>query len=279
MTRYYASCKPFTWLRKKLKITKPHALPLGGWEKWEAELKTQRPVAYWLTETLPDWLEKPAEWFLDPVSDAKYYVRNRWITQTHVLKTGLKPGQYHELSERMLHGLFTELVEFVEVEKAHMQVIWGNKADRTQYGLPWWRRIHWFRWSQWRSAEAGLDYLKWESELINEASCYTDPDDPAIGQPTSQALDAQETLELYHWWKQVRPLRPDPMEVGGWSSYCEQMQERYGSFYVSAEDRTSEEQEQSHRALAETTAVEQSHSQEDQDMMIRLIKIRESLWT
>ena len=49
-----------------------------------------------LTETLPDWLEKPAEWVVDPLNDLRYYVKNRYFTQTHYLRTDLKPGDYHE---------------------------------------------------------------------------------------------------------------------------------------------------------------------------------------
>ena len=54
MSRYYSSSKPFEWMRKKLGIEKPVALPFGEWKRWDADLKRQRPIAFWLTETLPD---------------------------------------------------------------------------------------------------------------------------------------------------------------------------------------------------------------------------------
>jgi len=45
------------------------------------------------------------------------------------------------------------------------------------------------------------------------------------------------------------------------------------------EDRTEAEQEQSRQALDATQAVEDKYTQEDEEMMIRLIRIRQSLWT
>ena len=279
MNRYYSESKPFAWLRKKLQVQKPYALPLGEWDSWHANFKTTRPLAYWLTETLPDWLEKPAEWVLDPVSDLKYYIRNRWVSESHKMPTGLAPGQHHEVDQRMLHGLFTTLVDFVEVEKAHMQVIWGNALERKKYNLPWWRRIHWFRWKAWRNPQAGLDYLAWETTLVNNADWFSDPNDPLIGKPTSQAEAAKEVLALYHWWKSIRPQRPDHMDASGWSAYCDRVREKHGSIFGDYGKQTEAEQEECKVALQKSTELEQQYEDEDTEMMIRLIRVRGSLWT
>lgn len=279
MNRYYSESKPFDWLRKKLQVQKPYALPLGEWERWSDHFKTTRPLAYWLTETLPDWLEKPAEWVLDPVSDLKYYILNRWVSESHKMPTGLTPGQYHEVDQRMLHGLFTTLVDFVEVEKAHMQVICGNALERKKYNLPWWRRIHWFRWKAWRNPQAGLDYLTWETTLVNNAEWFSDPNDPSIGKPTPQAEAAKEVLELYHWWKSVRPQRPDYMDTSGWTAYCERVREKHGGIMIDSGKQTEAEQEECKVALQKSTELEQQYEDEDTEMMIRLIRVRGSLWT
>jgi len=276
-TRYYSSSAPFRWLRKNLKFDKPYALPMGEWSNWESDARASRPVAYWLTETLPEWLEKPGEWLVDPVSDAKYYLRNRFITQTHKLKTGLKTGAWHELETRILHGLFTELVNFVEIEKAHTQVIWGNSEVGKKYHLPWWRRVHWFRWDTWRCAEAGLDYLHWEISLVKDVEWFNSADHPDIGKPTDQALAAQEVLDMYTWWKQIRPARPDEHDASGWTAYCDQLRERYGNMF--ADEKTDAEREQSKLAMARLSRLEAEYDQEDTDMLIRLIRIRKSLWT
>ena len=57
-SRNYADSLIFNWLRKSVfQIEKPYALPWGGWEKWNQETKSNRPFAYWITETLQDLLE------------------------------------------------------------------------------------------------------------------------------------------------------------------------------------------------------------------------------
>jgi hypothetical protein len=277
MSRYYSSSKPFEWMRKKLGIEKPVALPFGEWKRWDADLKRQRPIAFWLTETLPDWLEKPAEWVVDPLNDLRYYVKNRYFTQTHYLRTDLKPGDYHECDTRLLHGIFTTLVDFVEIDKAHMQVVWGEAQDRKKYHYPWWRRSHWLRWGQWRSAAAGLAYLHWEAGLVNEAVWYDNPKDPAIGQPTPQALAAREIMNLYEWWIIQRPARPDPHDAGGWTAVCDEVREKYGELFVDVTDPDLKARQD--QALKLTHDLEQQYEDEDTDMLIRLMKIRRSLWT
>ena len=277
MNRYYSSSQLFVWLRKKLQIQKPQALPWGEWEQWDRELQSRRPLAFWLTETLPDWLEKPAEWLVDPVSNLKYHLRNRFVTKTHYLRTGLQPGQWHEFDTRLVHGLFTELVNFVEIEKAHMQVIWGKREDWKKYRAPWWRRTHWLRWGEWRCPQAGLDYLNWEAALTTEADWYDDPLHPDIGQPTPQALNAREILALYDWWVRQRPQRPDVHDASGWSAICDEIRAKYQNIFAEVTDEDLRARQ--NLALTRSHELEQQYEDQDTDMLIRLIKIRGSLWT
>jgi hypothetical protein len=269
MSRHYSSSGLFNWLRKKFKIVKPAALSWEDWDKWEHHNRQQHPVAYWVTETLPEKLEDLVSWFVDPVLELKHYVRNRWVTETHKLKTDLAPGKYYELDTRILHGLFTELVNFVEIEKAWMQLICSENTDK--YSRPWWH------WGQWRCAEAGIDYLKWESSLTWDADWFTDPDHPDIGKPTAQAMAAKEILDLYTWWKEVYPTRPDAMELSGWIAFCDTQRDQYGTLFATA--KTDEERNESRRCLDLMTRIEEQYQQEDEQNLIRLIKIRQHLWT
>jgi hypothetical protein len=269
--RYYSESKPFNWLRAQLKIQKPWALEIGEWEKWEQHFRLTRPVAFWLTETLPDWLEKPAEWFVDPVYRVKCYISNRWITKTHSLTSDLKPGQWHELDTRILHSLFNELVNFVEIEKAHMAAFCGD-PQILKYRMPWWNRTKWFRWKQWRSAQAGTDYLKWESQLTHDESSGHTSADAAYGKPTSQAVAAQQTLELYHWWTYQRPARPDPLEISGWNAFYEQ---KHNDSNFSWQNITAKES----RMFKRINQIEKRYAREDQKMLIKLIRLCPNLWT
>jgi hypothetical protein len=97
-------------------------------------------------------------------------------------------------------------------------------------------------------------------------------------EPTYQALAAREIFELYTWWKEIYPLRPDPYDASGWSAYCDMRREK-GYHLLDMEDRTEEEAEMRDKALAKSNEIEKAYNDEDEAMMIRLIKIRESLWT
>jgi len=48
---------------------------------------------------------------------------------------------------------------------------------------------------------------------------------------------------------------------------------------VNMEDKTPEEAEMCRTALDKSNEIEAAYNKEDEEMMIRLIKIRESLWT
>jgi hypothetical protein len=248
---------------------------MDEWEKWETEFQQSRPVAHWFTETLPDWLEKPAEWIVDPVYDAKCYMRNRWITRTHALTSNLTRGQWHEMDQRMLHCLFDELVNFVEVEKAHLGVIFcGDDQTRKKFSLPWWRKYSWLRWSEWRCADAGVDYLNWEAQLVFDEDMDVAASDPKYGKPTSQATVAQQTLDLYNWWKTVRPARPEPSEASGWLAYYKSNSEK-----SSGQFKWGSVSKQERRLLKRTAQIELKYDREDQQKMIQLIKLSKSLWT
>ncbi len=273
--RYYPDLKLFSWLRKRLGIQKPYALEWGGWEKWENEVKKQRPVAFWFTETLPSAIQDAVEAVVNPVNEIKYHMRNRWVTQTHALVSDLPRGKWYDMDTRILYCLFTELVNFVEIEKAHLHVaVCGDDQQRKQYQMPWWRRYHWLRWSQWRCAQAGVDYLNWEQTLVLNQSYGVNPGDPKWGKPTPQALNAREILELYQWWTVTRPNRPEPEDASGWTEY-------YNTHCCDANGNpqwghSSSKQRQ---LLRRTQRIERQYDREDEQMMIRLIKVRRSMWT
>jgi MoaA/NifB/PqqE/SkfB family radical SAM enzyme len=68
------------------------------------------------------------------------------------------------------------------------------------------------------------------------------------------------------------------MEASGWSDYCQQIRQS-GRDYLDFEDRTPEEREQSSRALDLSNEIEDKYNKEDEEMLIRLIRIRHALWT
>jgi len=271
--RYYPDLKLFRWLRARLGIQKPQALEWGGWELWTNKIKHNQPVAFWLTETLPDIMQSGVEFFITPVENIKCHIRNRWVTQSHALVSDLPRGKWHDLDTRILHCLFTELANFVEIEKAHIQVAM-DKQQGKQYQMPWWRRHGWSRWGQWRSAQAGIDYLNWEQNLVCDQDWGYTSSDSRWGQPTEQALAAREILALYQWWTVTRPSRQQPDDASGWTAYCNTHGRDANGKIVWG--HRSKKQTQ---ILRRMHRIERQHAREDQDHMIRLIRIREALWT
>jgi hypothetical protein len=68
------------------------------------------------------------------------------------------------------------------------------------------------------------------------------------------------------------------MDASGWSAYCE-LRIKNGNDFLDFEDKTPEEAEMSRAALDKSTEIETAYNTEDEEMMIRLIKIRQGLWT
>jgi hypothetical protein len=173
--------------------------------------------------------------------------------------------------------LFNELVDFVEIESAWSHIAWGSKEDRAKYNPPFWAS-GWFRWRVWRCPEAGIDHLDWAMTLTMGEDWGVNNDNPNFGKPTGQAIRAKEIKELYTWWTVIRPGRPDPYEISGWSDYCEKSRELNGGKLFGGK-KTPELEKMSKRAHKLLQKIEAGYEKEDEAMMIRLIKARDSLWT
>jgi len=276
MRSNYWSCSKFAdWVRG---IKKGDAKTGRGWREWEEEGRRLHPVRYWIAEEALDAVQNFIWWPVDKIYDVKYYINNRWVTHTHCLTAhprNIKPGQWQDVGNRFLPCLFNELVDFVEIETAWSHIAWSDKEAREKYHAPFWA-TGWFRWRTWRCPQAGLDHLDWAMTLTNEE--WLDDDKKHEAVPTSQALAAREIKELYTWWTEVYPKRPDPHDAGGWTAYCD-MKRDSGAHFLDLEDRTPEEANMAKTALDKTHEIEQAYEAEDEAMLIRLIKIRNSLWT
>jgi hypothetical protein len=277
MRNSYWSCSKFAdWLRGTDKI---QAGTTDQWVEWERDSRTKHPVRYWIAEEGLNKLQRVIFWPTDKLYNLKYYINNRWVTRTHALtanKRDIKPGQWRDVGDRFLPCLFNELVDFVEVELAWWHVVWDEEA-RKKFKSPWYA-TGWFRWRTWRSAECGLANLEWQRNLR-----WTDdevgPDSKDLGKLTPQAVKAQEILDLYTWWTQTRPNRPDPYEVSGWNEYCDLCNEQEGGMFSSLTRQDPVMKKMSNRAHKILSKMEADYEREDENMMIRLIKVRHGLWT
>ena len=272
--RYWSCTKFANWLRG---TPKPSSATGKDWNTWHKNAKEKHQFRYWLAEEALDRIQDTIWWPIDKLYSVKYYINNRWVTKTHALTAhsrDIKPGEWCDVGNRFLPCLFNELVNFVEIELAWANIAWDKQA-RAKYKAPRWS-WGWFRWRTWRCPEAGLDYLQWAMSLTNEE--WLSEDKKHLVEPTSQAISSKEILELYTWWKEVYSNRPDPLEASGWSAYCDMRRER-GYNLLDLEYHSDDEEKIGKAALDRSHEIEAEYEREDTEMLIRLIKIRNQLWT
>jgi hypothetical protein len=178
---YWSSSRLADYIRGE---NKPLSLPFKDWNLWEEETKKKNRLRYYIAEELLDRLQDIISLPFDIIHAIKIYIRNRYIDKIHYLKTGLEPGTYYDLDHRILHGLFNELVDFVEIEHAQR-----------------YRHSYTAKYKYERCAEAGVDNLKWSANRRDSDNS-----------PTSQAIFSMKTLNLYFWWKN-RPNRACPYDL------------------------------------------------------------------
>ena len=275
MRSNYWSCSKFAdYIRGTPKLSMGTS---EEWDEWNTTAKMRHSFRYWLAEDALDAIQNFIHYPTDKLNDVRYYINNRWVSRSHQLTANpqdIKPGQWKDVGNRFLPCLFNELVDFVEIETAWHHCAWDDEA-RKKYSVPWYRS-GWLRWRTWRCAEAGLAHLDWAAELTNRE--FIEPGETE--EPTQQALAAREIKELYLWWTQTYRNRPDPYDASGWTAYCELNRLQNGGRlnWDGAKD-SLELARASDLAHNELRKLEAEYEAEDEAMMIRLIKIRNSLWT
>jgi hypothetical protein len=219
---------------------------LEYWDDWHRETRESFPIRYFLQYDVPRFWSR---WITRPLKDAWWWLRYRTTDRNHILRLdSLGPGYYDE-DTMMLHACFQILVDFVEIDLANHNVEWWEKR-KPKY-LPWWL---YRRFASRRSPDAGLDYLEWE---------ITYPET----QNTMQCEAAREKKALYHWWKVERPTRVNP-----WTAeriWAKVERDPFTFLPRSPEAKRAGD-------IASTT--EHLYQIEDQAMLERLIKVRETLW-
>ena len=232
----------------------------------------EHPVRYWIVEEGLGKVQDFVTWPKRKVGDVRNYITNRYVSKTHALTSKLKRGQWYEYEHRLLHSMMDSLVDYVEIEEAWIYVCWGDEERKAKY-KPTTR----FWWNEWRCPEAGVHRLKWAASLVLDKDMGVEEGSPNYGKPTGQAIHAQEILALYTWWKVTRPARPDPYEVSGWTAYWASIERKIGSRWFGK--RTPDQKKTSGKILKVMGKIEAGYDKEDQDMMIRLIKVSAGMWT
>ena len=274
---HYWSCSKFAdWVRgtKKLSVGTSEQ-----WDEWTTAAQMKHNLRYWLAEEGLSYLQDFVYYIPNRLHDLRYYINNRWVSHSHRLTAhprDIKPGSWRDVGNRFLPCLFNELVDFVEVEQAWHHCLWSDDM-KNKYNVPWYRS-GWLRWRTWRCPEAGLEYLNWAAGLKADEHMGCEPGSKGYGEPTYQAKAAKEIIELYTWWTVTYRNRPDPYDASGWTEYCEKSRELNGGKLLGSKS-TPELKKMSDKSHKLLQKIEADYNKEDEAMMIRLIRIRESLWT
>lgn len=121
--------------------------------------------------------------------------------------------------------------------------------------------------------EKGLDTLVWEKGLVYDESWGYEETHEDFGKPTAQALAAVEQEEIYNWWKANKSR--DFFEESGLSAIFDRG-DGVSVFSAVLSTRKNPEYEVCSKLQEE---LEAKFKQEEEVMLIRLIKIRDTLWT
>lgn len=241
---------------------KPKSGTMEEWNKWENDSKKANPYRYWLAEDVLNSCQDVVYWVPNKVKNVRRYFLNRFLDKTHTLTSNLKKGEFYEFETRVIHCLFDELVNYVEIELANHNMVCDSKA-KAKYG-----RL--FSFSR-RNADAGLDYLDWEMTVtIDDNSANKEP------KLSSQAIAAKEIKALYDWWKVTRPNRSDPYKLSG---YDDLLPAGEAFLDLSADKERKKVWSKKKKALEAAAKLENNYEKEDEEMLIRLIKLRRSMWT
>lgn len=178
------------------------------------------------------------------------YFNTRFVTKSHCLKTGLKRGIDHELDDRILHGLFNELVEYVEVDLAVML----RFCFPEEHTIPRWR-TYWALSYLFpvRNPELGLKFIELSTKIHDGTEEDLFPWDKRDREVKNKVK------ELYLWWTEERPRE---------SKALNDMHKRVWEDY---DKRPSDEEREEFDNLYNKL------DRKDTEMLIALIEIRHDL--
>lgn len=232
-------------IREMIRGTKyPFYAEVGEWEDIYAKAKADHPIRYWVAEDLWDTAEHVVTYPFQKYRDIETYVRNRFGTKTHVLRTNLKKGQWCEYSERLLYGMMDSFCIWLEEEWYKHRNLELSKEPTTE------------------------NILRLFKDRIKDYEL--DGDDGSVG---GSIHNCEEMRDIYLWWKEFKNL-PDIFDESGMSDFYDR-KESNGSFFSHMEGEQREEWRKLHKIKQR---LEKEREEETQDYMIRLVRLRQDLW-
>lgn len=173
----------------------------------------------------------------------------RTTKRYNVLKIRDLPANYWDKDTILLYAVMQLVVDFVEIECAFMELDAPYTLRQTiNLWLPWFLRSD----EVYRNRELGLKHL----EMLERF----------YGDKANGPSDIPKVIrDVYLWWKDVRPNRPDPGDASGLNKYMKQTQKK--------DDKKVE------RLILAADKVEAQYEREDTAMLKKIIDVRNFMWT
>jgi len=244
--------------KKRLFPDMPDAASMEEWDVWNNNAMKSK-FKWFIVDTVPTWFAVTFQYRYEHFISK---LKSKYIRKHNLIKiTTLEDDEWYDTNTRLMHGMFQLLVDFVELEKAHMQVIFGEE-NAPRY----------MRKANYRNGIMGLKYLDWEITLGKEGG-------------KDQSKNAKIVRDLYIWWTGVRPQREDLMDVKGSMGVStnefydsDTSKDSMGVFadFGRKKDNEPDLYKDVNKAYEDA---EKKYNKEDEQMLIKLVKIRKSLWT
>lgn len=212
-------------------------------------------------------------WPIRAWSDIRASLRNMIFRgHNNVKLTKFSGKDWVETDERLFEAVFECLREFVEDQKAWMEVVF----QRDIYGMWTYWKMRYLpnRFRRKLSRELALKYLDWE---INETDEY-------------QSNSAKKIKELYLWYIDEYNTRSDPWDQvpeppGGWSSSIKSTPVEWDedgvptAYEVNFKKGETPDWKLYNERSKWAYEEEERRYQEATEKAIEVLKIRQSLWT
>lgn len=243
--------------------------------------------------------------FLRGLSEIKYWIRAayrrvayQWLTSRKMIKLDkIAARDWRDIDTLLFESVSQLIINFVENEKSsrwHVKRFldwsipfdeldkWDKHPNVIAYANASWidKWKHPDKWN-WMLAQASLE---WEMSLVNEEIEGWEPEE--VGKKSRWAIQAEEVVELYKYFKFEVPNRKDPWEafeepehhyVDENGNFTNKMLAPSDDFGMSRAVRSSTPE--SREYYNKITDLEQRYYEKDTEMCMRVLKIRQGLWT
>lgn len=235
-------------MKNKISIKKfffpnmPNHATMNEWNEWHDKSRDRNPFIYFLSFDLPAFFRRNVYYKINGLYSN---FRLKYIRTFNQIKIKTLKYDYYDIDTRLLHGMFALLLEFVENEKS---VMYEYSIENTAEAKKELKKLS--------NLERGVKYLEWETTLDQNPNSYD--------YSPEQARAAKEILFLLQFWlnrkdmQHNRVLLVDSVRLNMIGNILPSNLQKINDIQNNYEEKLDIEEE---------------------EMLIRLIKIRKHLWT